>query len=173
MSNTIKSIQFKRGTKTALISNLKGDNKPLRGEPIWETDTNKLKIGDGEKDYEDLPYVAGDGSSSSDLVLFGYYDKDLDVFWKEEAKINVLPRFVTSLYIDKLSKLIYNLVDNVYTLLINVADKNTYGLSRLYDSFGQNEDGSINQKILTDGLNNIVNVDEEEEILEVNNSFGL
>lgn len=53
----ISSIQFKRGSKTTLINKLKGDNKPKAGEPIFETDTNRLKIGDGIHDYEDLTYT--------------------------------------------------------------------------------------------------------------------
>ena len=171
MSNVIKSIQFKRGLKSALIENLKGDNKPLRGEPIWEIDTNKLKIGDGSSDYEDLPYIAGDGSSSSDVVVFGSYDKETDVFWKEEAKINALPRLTTRLYIDRATMLVYDLQDNKYTLLIALADQDTYGLSKLYGSTGQNVDGSMTQKAITDGFNNIVDVNEEDEILDIKNDF--
>lgn len=53
----IESLQLKRGTHEKLESLLIGDKKPLYGEPIWETDTNRLKIGDGEKDYKDLPYL--------------------------------------------------------------------------------------------------------------------
>ena len=59
MSAIISSIQFKRGNKSALEASLVQDQKPLRGEPVWEIDTNKLKIGDGIHDYVDLPYVAG------------------------------------------------------------------------------------------------------------------
>lgn len=171
MASVIKSIQFKRGARSALIANLTGDNKPLRGEPVWETDTNKLKIGDGSSNYEDLPYISGDGSSSSDIVVFGYYDKENDVFWKEETKINALPRLTTRLYIDRATMLVYDLQDNNYTLLIALANQNTYGLSRLYETTGQNVDGSMTQKAVTDSFNNIVNVIEEDEILDIKNDF--
>lgn len=169
--STIKSIQLKRGTKAALIKNLVGDAKPLRGEPLWETDTNKLKIGDGVNNYEDLPYITGDGSTSSDLVRIGYYDSEADVFWKEQTKVNALPRLTTSLYLDKASTFVYYLQDNKYTELFGLANKNTYGLSKLYDSTGQNIDGSITQKALTDSFNNIVDVSEEDELLDIRNNF--
>lgn len=54
---TITTIQFKRGNKAALEEVLKDDQKPLKGEPIWEIDTNRIKVGDGEHNYIDLPYL--------------------------------------------------------------------------------------------------------------------
>lgn len=53
----ISTIQLKRGTKAALEKQLAGTNKPSSGEPIYEIDTNKLKIGDGAHNFADLPYV--------------------------------------------------------------------------------------------------------------------
>lgn len=57
----IKTIQFKRGLKAVLESKLTHSalGIPLAGEPIFETDTGKLKIGDGIKPYAELPYIAG------------------------------------------------------------------------------------------------------------------
>lgn len=67
----ITSIQVKRGTKEALTRVLVGDNKPKSGEPIYETDTYKLKIGDGINDYGNLGYIAGDGSIVIEDALDG------------------------------------------------------------------------------------------------------
>lgn len=69
-------IKLKRGLKARLEATLIGANKPKRGEPIWEIDTNKLKIGDGINDYVDLPYVQGDthshaNKSELDLIQSG------------------------------------------------------------------------------------------------------
>lgn len=63
MPNTeleIKDIQFKRGTKAILEEKLVEDKLgvPKNGEPIFETDTGKLKIGDGKTAYIDLAYYA-------------------------------------------------------------------------------------------------------------------
>ena len=47
------TIQFRRGTAALAIS----DNPTLeQGEPGFETNTNKLKIGDGVTDWNHLPY---------------------------------------------------------------------------------------------------------------------
>lgn len=67
----ITSIQIKRGTKEALTRVLIGDNKPKAGEPIYEADSCKLKIGDGVNDYEHLGYIAGDGSIVIEDALDG------------------------------------------------------------------------------------------------------
>ena len=63
MSNDIKikTIQFKRGNKEALETKLtsKELGVPAAGEPIFETDTGQLKIGDGVRPYKDLDYIKG------------------------------------------------------------------------------------------------------------------
>jgi len=62
---TISTIQFKRGKKEALERVLVGTNVPLAGEPIFEIDTNKFKVGDGKSDYKDLPYISGSIQSAN------------------------------------------------------------------------------------------------------------
>ena len=92
MSNDIKirTVQFKRGLKAILEARLIPEDLgvPMVAEPIFETDTGKLKIGDGVTSYIDLPYIAGDGSGSdsrfaisdplSNQILL--YDADLKVW---------------------------------------------------------------------------------------------
>ena len=56
MSDVIQKIQLKRGAKNILELVLKNSNRPASGEPIYELDTGKLKIGDGIHDYADLAY---------------------------------------------------------------------------------------------------------------------
>ena len=60
----IKTIQFKRGIKEILEAKLIETDLgvPAVAEPIFETDTGKLKIGDGVTAYRDLPYF---GASTS------------------------------------------------------------------------------------------------------------
>ena len=74
MSNTkidIRDIQFKRGIKAVLEAKLVPEKLgiPKSGEPIYETDTGKLKIGDGKKAYKDLPYL---GEKEFDLSTFEF-----------------------------------------------------------------------------------------------------
>ena len=56
MSDVIQKIQLKRGAKNILELVLKNSNRPASGEPIYELDTGRLKIGDGINDYADLAY---------------------------------------------------------------------------------------------------------------------
>lgn len=60
-SMEIRTIQFKRGHKAALEAKLTIAELgvPAAGEPIYESDTGKLKIGDGVTPYLDLPYFGG------------------------------------------------------------------------------------------------------------------
>lgn len=71
----IKTIQFKRGLKASLEAKLTVDGLgvPLAGEPIFEIDTGKLKIGDGKTAYIDLPYLQG---SSVDNELPNFIIQD-------------------------------------------------------------------------------------------------
>lgn len=54
-------IQFMRSTSSAAAS-----QAPLlqAGQPFYEIDTHKLKIGDGSTAWNDLPYIGGSGSTS-------------------------------------------------------------------------------------------------------------
>lgn len=48
-----QTIKFKRGTAAAIAA---ANPTPAAGEPIFETDTKKFKLGDGETPYTQLPY---------------------------------------------------------------------------------------------------------------------
>lgn len=67
----IKTIQFKRGIKEILEAKLIETDLgvPAVAEPIFETDTGKLKIGDGVTAYKDLPYF-GDSTDFTSLPNF-------------------------------------------------------------------------------------------------------
>ena len=82
----IEVIQLKRGNKATLEAVLRGERKPADGEPIFETDTGKLKFGDGQHDYIDLGYFGADdieitGSLDGQILI---YNKALDK-WEPKA----------------------------------------------------------------------------------------
>ena len=92
---TISTIQFKRGKKEALERALVGKNILLSGEPVFEIDTNKFKIGDGKSEYKDLPYIS-DSVQSGNLFFaetiyefpkVGEDDKGKPIFEKDVNKI--------------------------------------------------------------------------------------
>lgn len=61
-------IQFARGTSSVAASS----NSILSaGQPFFETDTNKLKIGNGTASYNDLPYIGGSGGKKYATVVVG------------------------------------------------------------------------------------------------------
>lgn len=73
------TIQFKRGKKEALEKILVGDNRPKKGEPILEFSDNptkspKLKIGDGNLDYKNLPYFNEASGIESSIVFGNHYE---------------------------------------------------------------------------------------------------
>lgn len=51
------AIQFLRGTKSTLASS---NQIFLAGQPVFESDSGQLKIGDGVNSFSNLPYV-GEG----------------------------------------------------------------------------------------------------------------
>ena len=165
-NNTITSIQFKRGNKSALERVLVGENKPLKGEPIWEIDTNKLKIGDGLNNYLDLPYLTG-GDEESDLVIKGYYHGN--GFYKEPEHVNVLPRYTTKFYFDIPTNWIYYYsVDSLYHRLVQTVqvDSDLPGLIKSYSTTGEHVDGTMTQKAITAELNKKVELYLDEVVDE-------
>lgn len=60
------TIKFRRDTSANWTS---VNPIPAQGEPCYETDTGKLKIGNGSDNYTTLPYVSDGGGSSGDLPI--------------------------------------------------------------------------------------------------------
>ena len=60
------TIKFRRDTSANWTS---VNPIPAQGEPCYETDTGKLKIGNGSDNYVTLPYVSDGGGSSGDLPV--------------------------------------------------------------------------------------------------------
>ena len=73
MSDVIQKIQLKRGAKNILELVLKNHNRPASGEPIYELDTGRLKIGDGIHDYAGLAYF-GSIASTQKLVYNNIFE---------------------------------------------------------------------------------------------------
>lgn len=60
------TIKFRRDTSANWTS---VNPIPAQGEPCYETDTGKLKIGNGSDSYTTLPYVSNGGGSAGDLPI--------------------------------------------------------------------------------------------------------
>lgn len=88
MADTIQRIQFKRGRKAVLEAMLtKAKNSiPAVGEPIYETDTGQLKIGDGLTDYKDLSYITNSGSLDPRFEIIDPVSNQILVYDSEKNK---------------------------------------------------------------------------------------
>ena len=110
MAQVIKTtFKFRRN----LASYWKKKNPVLaEGEPCFELDTGKLKIGNGTTAYKDLPYV------------------------------------------------------NSGSVQVEIATEDVIGVMKLYGSLGNNTDGTMNQKVITDEHNQRtkLKIDEEAEM---------
>ena len=65
-------IQLRRDTAANWSTN---NPTHSAGEPCFEIDTHKFKIGDGVTKYTNLPYQGGEGLESSDLGMNLYFDE--------------------------------------------------------------------------------------------------
>ena len=62
------------------------------GEPGFEKDTNRLKIGDGEKAWNQLPYFGGSFDVSVDGKSVTFTNNSLELYGYAAAKVGQIPR---------------------------------------------------------------------------------
>jgi len=166
VNTTIESIKFKRGDKETLELKLVGDNKPLEGEPIFELDTNKLKIGNGINDYVDLPYIGngtGPEPEDTDILLRGYFKEADGKFYPTPTSVDPLPKLRSKLYLDILTNRLFtyvveagqSILDGHFITCVTYATSDKAGIIKLYDDLGDNEDGTMTQKAITDSIDTI------------------
>lgn len=133
---------------------------PAKGEVCLVNTSNsglRALVGDGQKTYNQLDYV--------DYIFFkGYFDGK--VFWKEEEFVNELEKNINKIYIALNSNndlYIYN--GENYEKLYNLpyANSKTSGVVKLYDEVGNNTDGSMTQRAITEELEKKVETSIEGE----------
>lgn len=140
-------------------------NNPILayGEPGYQLDGNRLKIGDGITPWNELEYL-------DSLLVKGYYNSEnKNFYWDADfnEKINGAPN---KIYLDLLVNQLYH-YDDVFVAVgaasSIVASETIAGIAKLYNDSGSNEDGSMTQKAITDELNKKVEltVKEEEELI--------
>lgn len=119
---------------------------PARGEPILvDTARNglRIKIGDGITSYGNLNY-------QDDLFIQGYlYENN---FYKDKEHTIIINGYENKLYIS--NQIIYY-YDGTQYIPINEtqnATETTFGVMKLYNNPGENIDGTMTQKAITDEL---------------------
>lgn len=126
----------------------------------------RIKIGDGVTLWKDLPYADEDLLKQiNSVVLNGYYLNEK--FYTDSTYVNQLEKNVNKIYIDKNSNVVYH-YDGTKFISVNetlpTASDVTAGITKLYQTGGQNTDGAISQKAITDGVQSIsFAIDETDE----------
>ena len=154
-------IQLRRDSETN-FNKIKDTFIPVNGEVVLIdtiSDGLRAKVGDGVKTLAELSYtdetILNKANESSGIVR-GYYLNDN--FFTDSTYLTTLPRELNKIYIDNNSKAIYY-YDGIQYISINDALPNASdivaGISKLYQNGGQNIDGSMSQKAVTDGVQSI------------------
>lgn len=65
----------------------------LYGEPGFEKDTNKLKIGDGTSAWNDLPYLGWDATISADgeSITYNVESNSVQLYGYDNAQVGQIP----------------------------------------------------------------------------------
>lgn len=146
---------------------------PANGE-ICLVDTARSGLravcGDGQTPFAQLEYVDG-------VYAKGYLKDDL--FYKDELFTTLLPTNTKLLYVDILTNRLYFYTGIDYQEITRgeiataTATDTTPGIMKLYSTTGQNTDGTMTQKAITDELNEKVevalNIEEELIIFTLDN----
>lgn len=132
---------------------------PRNGEVLLiDTPTKGLqvKVGNGTSTFTQLDYYA------SDIIVFGYY---LDnKFYSDINHQNLIIGSNLKIYIDISTWRLYIYYEEQYATINTVpyASSTDAGIIKLYDTKGNNTDGTMTQKAITDELNTKVSVTVEE-----------
>ena len=168
MEKILKTIiQLRRDTE-ANWKKIEDSFIPKKGEVCLVDTSNKglrAKIGDGVTYLKNLQYSDEYVLSEIDkVVLIGYYLNFK--FYTDSTYTVELPKQLNKIYIDKNSNIIYHYNGEKYVSIndtLPTASDVIAGISKLYQSGGQNTDGSISQAGITNGVRSIsFSVDEDD-----------
>ena len=125
---------------------------PMKGEPVL-VDTEqyglRFKIGDGVTPYGALTYA----DDNNNVVLLGYYLNSK--FYTDSTYTVELEKSESKLYIDKNAHAVYIWNGENYIPLSPEATETVAGMMKLYQTSGNNTDGTMSQKVITEGVNAI------------------
>ena len=134
---------------------------PMKGEPVL-VDTEqyglRFKIGDGVTPYGALAYA----DDNNNVVLLGYYLNSK--FYTDSTYTVELEKSESKLYIDKNAHAVYIWNGENYIPLSPKATETVAGMMKLYQTYGNNTDGTMSQKVITEGVNAIkLELDEQDK----------
>lgn len=136
----------------------------------------KAKIGNGISTFAQLPYTDDVlWQNINSLIVKGYFYNGQ--FYKDSAHTELLANNTGCIYIDAINSKVYVYNGVQYTSLsggISNATAEVAGLVKLYDTVGQNTDGTMTQKAITNELNEKFELDviKEEEMIVFDNDIN-
>lgn len=146
---------------------------PQNGEIcLVDTARNGLRAvcGDGVSTFGQLDYIC-------ESFFQGYYSELLDNFYKDKDFINELEKRENVIYLDYDSNQLFYYNGIGYTQIKEViphASENIFGIVKLYSDTGDNVDGTMTQKAITEELNSVnkeldtkveISLKEDEELV--------
>lgn len=168
MRKTIEAVLQLRRDNDYNFERIKDTFIPANGEVVLVDtahDGLRAKVGNGFNTYGELPFTDADLRNA---VLHGYL-KDNTFYQNSDFSAAMAP-MVNKIYIEDATRKIYYF-DGVNYLNIQTtfttATSVTPGLVKLYSTTGQNIDGTMTQKAITDELDlrYKASIDNEEELL--------
>ena len=137
------------------FESIKNSFIPANGEVILVDtahDGLRAKVGDGYSTYAELQYTDNDLRNAA---LQGYYYDG--VFYMDVNKANTFIGMVNKIYIDKNTSTIWyydgaEYINATSTMAVTNASSVIPGIMKLYATTGQNTDGTMTQKSITDEL---------------------
>lgn len=129
----------------------------------------RVKIGDGETAWAELPYIDDAALKSLDsLIIKGYFYQNS--FYADYTHTELLEAVIGRIYIDAASSKLYTYNGTSYEASISKlpnATAEVAGAVKLYDQPGQNIDGTMTQRAITDELDEKVEmvIVKDEEML--------
>ena len=145
--------------------NYKADFVPQNGEIcLVDTARDGLRVvcGDGKTKFESLEYV-------DNFIVKGFFVDD--AFYKDKSGTVPIAGTVHKLYIDMATQQMFVFDGEKYVSAggkqIANATSEIPGIMKLYDTLGQNTDGTITQRLFTDEINQKIEMDvvPEDEML--------
>ena len=159
-------VQLRRDSENN-FDKIKDSFVPMNGEVVLVDTRNGLraKVGDGKTNYNQLSFT---DESYKDAVINGYYDNG--IFYKDINKTDILDGQKNKLYVDNAHSKIYYYDGDFFVNIqesLSAATETTSGTVKLYNDLGNNTDGTITQKRLTEEFNTRykTKVKQEEEML--------
>lgn len=125
----------------------------------------RAKVGDGKSTYGQLPFA--DEGLALNIIIQGYFYEEQ--FYYDEGHLEKIEPSLNKLYIDISTYKSYIYKGKYISLSqeVGVATEEVAGISKLYQETGDNIDGTMSQKAITDELDDKIEmtVDDTNEML--------